>query len=187
VAGAWPASTSAVAVNLSARDLLDLHLPDEVRLLLSETGIDPGMLELEITENTILSDPARTRTILNRLKELGVRLAIDDFGSGYSSLGYLKRLPLDVLKIDKSFVMTMLADDDSAAIVRSTIDLAHNLGLEVVAEGVATESIGGALAALRCDSAQGFYFAGPMPESEAAGWAAEVAFIRAAALEQLSA
>jgi diguanylate cyclase (GGDEF)-like protein len=176
-----------VAVNLSARDLLDLHLPDEVRLLLSETRIDPGCLELEITENTILSDPARTRTILNRLKELGVRLAIDDFGSGYSSLGYLKRLPLDVLKIDKSFVMTMLADDDSAAIVRSTIDLAHNLGLEVVAEGVATESIGGALAALRCDSAQGFYFAGPMPESEAASWAAEVAFIRAAALEQLSA
>ncbi len=176
-----------VAVNLSARDLLDLHLPDEVRLLLSETRIDPGMLELEITENTILSDPARTRTILNRLKELGVRLAIDDFGSGYSSLGYLKRLPLDVLKIDKSFVMTMLADDDSAAIVRSTIDLAHNLGLEVVAEGVATESIGGALAALRCDAAQGFYFAGPMPESDAASWAAEVAFIRAAALEQLSA
>ena len=176
-----------VAVNLSARDLLDLHLPDEVRLLLSETRIDPGCLELEITENTILSDPARTRTILNRLKELGVRLAIDDFGSGYSSLGYLKRLPLDVLKIDKSFVMTMLADDDSAAIVRSTIDLAHNLGLEVVAEGVATESIGGALAALRCDSAQGFYFAGPMPESEAASWAAEVAFLRAAALEQLSA
>ncbi len=176
-----------VAVNLSARDLLDLHLPDEVRLLLSETRIDPGMLELEITENTILSDPARTRTILSRLKELGVTLAIDDFGSGYSSLGYLKRLPLDVLKIDKSFVMTMLADDDSAAIVRSTIDLAHNLGLEVVAEGVATESIGGALAALRCDAAQGFYFAGPMPESEAASWAAEVAFIRAAALEQLSA
>ncbi|HEX3455356.1 MAG TPA: EAL domain-containing protein [Gaiellaceae bacterium] len=176
-----------VAVNLSARDLLDLHLPDEVRLLLSETRIDPGCLELEITENTILSDPARTRTILNRLKELGVRLAIDDFGSGYSSLGYLKRLPLDVLKIDKSFVMTMLADDDSAAIVRSTIDLAHNLGLEVVAEGVATESIGGALAALRCDSAQGFYFAGPMPESEAASWAAEVASIRASALEQLSA
>jgi diguanylate cyclase (GGDEF)-like protein len=176
-----------VAVNLSARDLLDLHLPDEVRLLLSETGIDPGRLELEITENTILSDPVRTRAILSRLKELGVRLAIDDFGSGYSSLGYLKRLPLDVLKIDKSFVMTMLADDDSAAIVRSTIDLAHNLGLEVVAEGVATESISGALAALRCDAAQGFYFAGPLPEGEAARWAAEVAFLRAAALEQLTA
>ena len=95
-----------------------------------------------------------------------MRLAIDDFGSGYSSLGYLKRLPLDVLKIDKSFVMTMMADDDSAAIVRSTIDLAHNLGLEVVAEGVATEQHRRcARRRLRCDAAQGFYFAGPMPES----------------------
>jgi diguanylate cyclase (GGDEF)-like protein len=176
-----------VAVNLSGRDLLDLHLPDEVRLLLSETGIEPGRLELEITENTILSDPVRTRTILNRLKDLGVRLAIDDFGSGYSSLGYLKRLPLDVLKIDKSFVMSMMADDDSAAIVRSTIDLAHNLGLEVVAEGVATERITNTLAALHCDAAQGFYFSAPIVESEVASWAAEINLLRAAALEQLSA
>ena len=176
-----------VAVNLSGRDLLDLHLPDEVRLLLNETGIEPGRLELEITENTILSDPVRTRTILGRLKDLGVRLAIDDFGSGYSSLGYLKRLPLDVLKIDKSFVMSMMADDDSAAIVRSTIDLAHNLGLEVVAEGVATEHIGAVLAALHCDAAQGFYFSRPIPEQEVAGWAAEINLLRAAALEKLSA
>jgi diguanylate cyclase (GGDEF)-like protein len=176
-----------VAVNLSSRDLLDLHLPDEVRLLLNETEMDPGRLELEITENTILSDPVRTRTILGRLKDLGVRLAIDDFGSGYSSLGYLKRLPLDVLKIDKSFVMSMMADDDSAAIVRSTIDLAHNLGLEVVAEGVATEHISAVLAALHCDAAQGFYFAGPIVESEVASWAAEINVLRAAALEQLSA
>ena len=176
-----------VAVNLSARDLLDLHLPDEVRLLLNETGIDASRLELEITENTILSDPVRTRTILGRLKELGVRLAIDDFGSGYSSLGYLKRLPLDVLKIDKSFVMTMMDDDDSAAIVRSTIDLAHNLGLEVVAEGVASEQISAVLDTLHCDAAQGFYFAGPMADGEVPGWAAEHNRLRAAALEQLSA
>jgi diguanylate cyclase (GGDEF)-like protein len=176
-----------VAVNLSGRDLLDLHLPDEVRLLLSETGLDPQRVELEITENTILTDPVRTRAILSRLKELGVRLAIDDFGSGYSSLGYLKRLPLDVLKIDKSFVMSMLADDDSAAIVRSTIDLAHNLGLEVVAEGVATEQITNRLASLRCDAAQGFYFAGPMAEPEVASWAAEINLLRAAALERLTA
>ncbi len=176
-----------VAVNLSARDLLDLHLPDEVRLLLNETGLDPSRLELEITENTILSDPVRTRTILGRLKELGVRLAIDDFGSGYSSLGYLKRLPLDTLKIDKSFVMTMMDDDDSAAIVRSTIDLAHNLGLEVVAEGVASVEISGVLDRLRCDAAQGFYFSGPIPADEVAAWAAEINFLRAAAIEQLSA
>src|SRR5262249_24895811 len=164
----------AVAVNLSARDLLDLNLPDEVELLLSETGIKPSLLELEITENTILSDPVRTRTILNRLKELGVRLAIDDFGSGYSSLGYLKRLPLDVLKIDKSFVMTMMADEDSAAIVRSTIDLAHNLGLEVVAEGVASEHVSAVLGTLQCDAAQGFYFSAPIADAEVAGWAAEI-------------
>jgi len=176
-----------VAVNLSARDLLDLHLPDEVRLLLNETGIEPDRVELEITENTILSDPVRTRTILGRLKELGVRLAIDDFGSGYSSLGYLKRLPLDVLKIDKSFVMTMMSDDDSAAIVRSTIDLAHNLGLEVVAEGVASAEISAVLDRLRCDAAQGFYFSGPIAASEVAGWAAEINFLRAAAIEQRSA
>jgi diguanylate cyclase (GGDEF)-like protein len=176
-----------VAVNLSARDLLDLNLPDEVKLLLSETGIKPSLLELEITENTILSDPVRTRTILNRLKELGVRLAIDDFGSGYSSLGYLKRLPLDVLKIDKSFVMTMMADEDSAAIVRSTIDLAHNLGLEVVAEGVASEHVSAILATLNCDAAQGFYFSGPIPADEVAAWAAEIILLRAAAIEQLSA
>jgi predicted signal transduction protein with EAL and GGDEF domain len=176
-----------VAVNLSGRDLLDLHLPDEVRLLLNETGIDPARLELEITENTILTDPVRTRTILNRLKELGVRLAIDDFGSGYSSLGYLKRLPLDTLKIDKSFVMTMMSDEDSAAIVRSTIDLAHNLGLQVVAEGVSNEQITQILSSLRCDAAQGFYFAGPIVHHEVAGWAAEINLLRAAALEQLTA
>ena len=176
-----------VAVNLSARDLLDVHLPDEVRLLLNETGIAPARFELEITENTILSDPVRTRTILNRLKKLGVRLAIDDFGSGYSSLGYLKRLPLDVLKIDKSFVMTMIADEDSAAIVRSTVDLAHNLGLEVVAEGVVNEQISSALATLRCDAAQGFYFSGPIAQDDVADWAAEISLVRAAALNQLSA
>jgi diguanylate cyclase (GGDEF)-like protein len=176
-----------VAVNLSGRDLLDLHLPDEVSLLLSETGIAPARLELEITENTILSDPVRTRTILNRLKELGVRLAIDDFGSGYSSLGYLKRLPLDVLKIDKSFVMTMMADEDSAAIVRSTIDLAHNLGLEVVAEGVVSEQVSAILTSLHCDAAQGFYFSGPLAADEVADWAAEINFLRAAALEHRSA
>ena len=162
----------AVAVNLSSRDLLDLHFPDEVERLLDEWQIEPGRLELEITERVILSDPVRTRTILGRLKALGIRLSIDDFGSGYSSLSYLKRLPLDVLKIDKSFVLNML-DDDDAAIVRSTIDLAHNLGLEVVAEGVETEEVRAALVALSCDTAQGYFFSKPMAAVDVPSWLAD--------------
>ncbi len=172
-----------VAVNLSGRDLLDLGLPEDVQSALAGARLDPRRLELEITENTILTDPVRTRAILERLKGLGVRLAIDDFGSGYSSLGYLKRLPLDVLKIDKSFVLGMLRDDDdSAAIVRSTIDLAHNLGLQVVAEGVEDERVGSVLTALHCDAAQGFYFSPPLAGPDVAAWAAEIDKLRSAAL-----
>ncbi len=177
-----------VAVNLSGRDLLDLNLPEDVQSILVNAGLDPRRLELEITENTILTDPVRTRAILERLKSLGLRLAIDDFGSGYSSLGYLKRLPLDVLKIDKSFVLGMLRnDDDSAAIVRSTIDLAHNLGLQVVAEGVETEQVGSVLTTLHCDAAQGYYFSPPLEAADVAKWAAEINVLRTAALSQLSA
>src|SRR5262249_54054925 len=128
----------------------------------------------------------RTRAILTRLKELGVRLAIDDFGSGYSSIGYLKRLPLDVLKIDKSFVTTMLEDEDNAAIVRSTIDLAHNLGLDVIAEGVETENVNTMLGILKCDAAQGFFYSDPIPAGEVVVWATEVQLLRAAALERLA-
>ena len=102
----------AVSVNITGRDLLDMKLPDEVAGLLTEARLDPRFLELEITENTILADPIRARAILTRLSELGVRLAIDDFGRGNSSLGYLKRLPVDVLKIDKSFVLNMESDED---------------------------------------------------------------------------
>ncbi len=106
---------------------------------LERFGVPADRLELEITENTILTDPLRARAVLARLSELGVSLAIDDFGAGYSSLGYLKRLPVDVLKIDRSFVMNMSNDANDAVIVRSTIDLGHNLGLRVVAEGVEDE------------------------------------------------
>jgi diguanylate cyclase (GGDEF)-like protein len=159
-----------LAVNISGRDLLDLHLPGEVADLLVRWRVPARLLELEITENTILSDPDRTHGILRRFRELGVRLAIDDFGSGYSSLAYLKRLPLDVLKIDKSFVLNMEASDSDAAIVRSTIDLAHNLGLEVVAEGVETREVLSALEHLHCDAAQGFHFARPLPPEELTVW-----------------
>jgi diguanylate cyclase (GGDEF)-like protein len=177
-----------VAVNLSGRDLLDLNLPDDVQSILVDARLDARRLELEITENTILTDPVRTRAILERLKGLGLRIAIDDFGSGYSSLGYLKRLPLDVLKIDKSFVLGMLRNDnDSAAIVRSTIDLAHNLGLQVVAEGVETEQVGAVLTTLHCDAAQGHYFSPPLAGPEVAKWAAEISQLRRAALARTSA
>ena len=153
----------AVSVNITGRDLLDMKLPDEVAGLLTEARLDPRFLELEITENTILADPIRARAILTRLSDLGVRLAIDDFGSGNSSLGYLKRLPVDVLKIDKSFVLNMESDEDDETIVRSTIALSHNLGLAVVAEGVETKEAWNKLALLGCDIVQGYYLSRPVP------------------------
>jgi diguanylate cyclase (GGDEF)-like protein len=157
-----------IAVNLSARDLLNLDLPDEVVSLLSTWEVEPGRLELEVTETAILVDPMRARAVLTRLSELGVRLAIDDFGSGYTSLGYLKRLPVDVLKIDKSFVLGMGADKQDAVIVRSAIELGHNLGLEVVAEGVESADTWSELGRLGCDLAQGYYLSTPVRADELA-------------------
>jgi diguanylate cyclase (GGDEF)-like protein len=152
-----------VAVNISGRDLLDQRLPDEVHECLRRWSVEPDHLELEITENTVLSDPVRARGILERLSDIGVRLAIDDYGTGNSSLAYLKRLPVSVLKIDRSFVLNMQADHDDAIIVRSTIDLGHNLGLVVVAEGVEDEHAWQALADLGCDTAQGYFLGRPVP------------------------
>ena len=125
---------------------------------------------LEITESAIMDDPQRALATLNRLSELGFRLSIDDFGTGYSSLAYLKRLPVDELKIDKSFVMSMVEDPDDAKIVRSTIDLAHNLGLSVVAEGVENEQVWALLRELDCDEAQGYHMGKPMPANEFRAW-----------------
>ncbi len=151
-----------VAVNVSARDLMDVHFPDEVAGSLERWRVPAGRLELEVTENAILTDPARARDVMQRLADLGVTLAIDDFGSGHSSLGHLKRLPVHVLKIDKSFVLNMAADENDAVIVRSTVDLGHNLGLRVVAEGVEDEAAWNALADLDCDTAQGFLIGRPL-------------------------
>jgi EAL domain-containing protein (putative c-di-GMP-specific phosphodiesterase class I) len=142
-------------------DLLDTSLPGKVARLLGEAGVDPGRLELEITERVIMADPVRVRGVVEQLKKTGVRIAIDDFGTGYSSLSYLKTLPVDVLKIDRSFVMSMTVDKSDRAIVRSTIDLAHNLGLSVVAEGVDNEETLEELARYGCDVAQGFYISRP--------------------------
>jgi diguanylate cyclase (GGDEF)-like protein len=159
-----------ISVNLSARDLLDFELPTTVEALLQRYGLPAGRLELEITESVILADPMRARVVLSRLNALGVQLAIDDFGSGYSSLAYLKRLPVGQIKIDRSFVMNMERDENDAVIVRSTIDLARNLGLSVVAEGVETEPVWVDLARLECDFAQGYYLSRPIPAQALAQW-----------------
>jgi len=163
----------AVSVNLSARDLLDLDLPQTVATLLGLHGVSSEWLELEITESVILADPMRARAVLSRLDAMGVRLAIDDFGSGYSSLAYLKRLPVSEIKIDRSFVMNMERDDNDAVIVRSTIELGRNLGLRVVAEGVENDAVWHRLAQLRCDQAQGYFLARPVPADELTRWLGE--------------
>jgi predicted signal transduction protein with EAL and GGDEF domain len=148
-----------VAVNLSARNLLDDELPDAVAQLLSTWQVSPEKLSLEITERSIIATEAE-ETLL-RLHATGVRIAVDDFGTGYSSLTYLKRLPVQEIKIDKSFVMDMATNRDGAAIVRSTIDLGHNLGLKVVAEGVEDEKTAEMLRQYSCDFIQGFHISRP--------------------------
>jgi diguanylate cyclase (GGDEF)-like protein len=159
-----------LSVNLSTRDLLDPELPAKFEALLANHGVPATAFCLEITESAIMDDPQRALATLNSLSALGFRLSIDDFGTGYSSLAYLKRLPVDELKIDRSFVMSMALDPDDAKIVRSTIDLAHNLGLTVVAEGVETAQAWELLRTLACDEAQGYHMGRPMPAADFLGW-----------------
>jgi len=161
-----------VSVNLSTRDLLDPELSHRLAEILARHGVAASAFCLEITESAIMDDPQRAEAMLNRLSEQGFKLSIDDFGTGYSSLAYLKRLPVDELKIDKSFVMGMETGEDDAMIVRSTIDLAHNLGLTVVAEGVETAAIQDRLRALACDEAQGYHIARPLPVDDFLAWQA---------------
>ena len=164
--------TLRVSVNLSTRDLLDPELSHRLAEILVRHGVAASAFCLEITESAIMDDPQRAEAMLNRLSEQGFKLSIDDFGTGYSSLAYLKRLPVDELKIDKSFVMGMETGEDDAMIVRSTIDLAHNLGLTVVAEGVETAAIQDRLRALACDEAQGYHIARPLPVDDFLAWQA---------------
>ncbi|HET6789604.1 MAG TPA: EAL domain-containing protein, partial [Aquabacterium sp.] len=159
------------SVNLSTRDLLDQDLPGKLERLLAGARLSPTALCLEITESAIMDDPQRALQTLERLHEMGLKLSIDDFGTGYSSLAYLKRLPVDELKIDKSFVMNMESDLQDAKIVRSTVDLAHNLGLNVVAEGVENAKSWKLLAGLNCDEVQGYLIARPMPAAQFPQWA----------------
>jgi diguanylate cyclase (GGDEF)-like protein len=161
-----------IAVNLSAADVLDARLPEVVAAALARWQVPGELLECEISEHTVLADPLRAVEGLSRLRAMGIRLSLDDFGRGQSSLAYLKRLPLDEIKIDRSFVMGMTRDGSDAAIVRATIDLGRHLGLLVVAEGVESDEVLAELAGLSCDEAQGFGIGRPMPGHELADWLA---------------
>ncbi|MES2017500.1 MAG: EAL domain-containing protein [Pseudomonadota bacterium] len=151
-----------VAVNLSARQMADKHLVESIAAVLEETELPPSLLEIEITESSVMSDVDHSIAVLRAFKDLGVQLAIDDFGTGYSSLSYLKRFPIDVLKIDQSFVHDVESDPDSAAIVVSIISLAHSLRLQVIAEGVETAAQLAYLQRNDCDYIQGFHFCRPL-------------------------
>jgi diguanylate cyclase (GGDEF)-like protein len=155
-----------IAVNLSARQMVDKQLVDTIAAALKESGLSPHLLEIEITESSVMADVDYSISVLRGLKELGVKLAIDDFGTGYSSLSYLKRFPIDVLKIDQSFVRDVETDPDSAAIVVSIISLAHSLRLQVIAEGVETAAQLAYLQRHECDFIQGYYFCRPLPAHE---------------------
>jgi EAL domain-containing protein (putative c-di-GMP-specific phosphodiesterase class I) len=159
-----------VSVNLSSRDLLDRNLPAFVTQLLRDHDLAAGYLTLEITEEALVRDFAGANLVLQYLRELGVRVAIDDFGTGYSSLAQIRHLPVDEIKIDRTFVMNLPQDRQDAAIVRAAIDLAHSLGLEVVAEGVEAPPALRWLAAHGCERAQGFLVSRPMPAEAFGGW-----------------
>src|SRR5450756_2308688 len=161
-----------VAVNLSARNLLDERLPAMVAELLTVHGVPAALLELEVTEPGLMTEPGRAQRLLEQLARLGVAISVDDFGAGYTSLGQLKDLPVSELKVDRSFVTTMTEDRSNALIVHSVVDLGHNLGLTIVAEGVETAEALTALAGVGCDVAQGYHLARPMPVDAFDTWAA---------------
>jgi len=171
-AAAWRAQGRplTVAVNLSASSLVDADLPQLVASMLAARGAPPDALQLEVTEEFLMADRDRARAILSRLRHSGVQISVDDFGTGYSSLSYLRDLPIDELKLDRSFVFPMADDARAAALVASTIDLAHSLGLRMVAEGVETQVAYSELAALGCDQAQGYYMSRPVPAAELDHW-----------------
>jgi diguanylate cyclase (GGDEF)-like protein len=159
-----------VSINLSAYSLNDIDLLDTIRHTLAMAKIEPQWLTLELTETAIMADADRALSTLSRLNSMGVRLSVDDFGTGYSSLAYLKRFPVNEIKIDKSFVMDMLDDVSDAVIVRSTIDLAHNMGMKVVAEGIESQAAWDQLAELGCNLGQGYYMCKPCPTAEFEKW-----------------
>ena len=164
-----------VAVNLSMRNLHDATLPDQVERLLEKWNLPGHSLTVEITESAIVSDPAKTAGVIGRLGQLGIAIAVDDFGTGYTSLAYLARLAITQLKIDRSFVEHMHVDADDAAIVRSIITLGHDLGLEVVAEGVETKATLDQLELLGCDIVQGYWLSRPLAAAAVSEWLSRAA------------
>lgn len=159
-----------IAVNLSTRDLNNFQLPHQLSLLLSKYQLDAKYLKLEITEGSLMQDPERAQAVVRKLADMGFHLAIDDFGTGYSSLAYLRQLPVQELKIDRSFVMFMDKNSGDASIVKSTIDLAHNLGLRVVAEGIENLDVLTHLGLLGCDEGQGYFIGKPLSERDFSSW-----------------
>jgi diguanylate cyclase (GGDEF)-like protein len=158
-----------VAVNLSARQFAHESLLQDVARILTQTGLDPSFLELEITESMVMHKPEQAVALLNELKAMGIHLSIDDFGTGYSSLNYLKRFPIDSLKIDRLFIRDIPADTDDAAITRAIISMAHSLRLKVIAEGVETAEQLRFLREHGCDEMQGYHFSPPLPEEQVIG------------------
>ena len=163
-----------MSVNASTRNLHDLHFPDMVQGLLAETGVAPEALEVEITENTVMSDPVRSTTVLAGLREQRIRIAVDDFGTGYSSLAHLRDLSIDAVKIDRSFITEMASNGRDGAIVQAIIDLARRLGVETVAEGIETVGAWEALQRLGCDHGQGYLIARPLPAPAMTAWVQEL-------------
>jgi diguanylate cyclase (GGDEF)-like protein len=159
-----------IAINLSARNLLYPQLPERITSWMRDHGVRADAIAVEITESATMTDAARSELVLRRLNELGIKISIDDFGVGYSSLSYLRRLPVDRLKIDRSFVANMNRNFSDSMIVRSIIELAHNLGLEVIAEGVETQEQYTQLAEWGCNAAQGYFISRPLPADQLADW-----------------
>jgi EAL domain-containing protein (putative c-di-GMP-specific phosphodiesterase class I) len=152
------------------RDLGNSELPRQVHAALERSAVDPSRLTLEVTEGGVMTDPRHAVEVLDRLRAIGVRLAVDDFGTGHASLTYLKQLAIDELKIDRSFITNYALDHNDGIIVRSTVDLAHNLGLWVVAEGVEDQDTLEGLRLIGCDTAQGFHLSRPMPPRDFERW-----------------
>jgi EAL domain-containing protein (putative c-di-GMP-specific phosphodiesterase class I) len=159
-----------ISVNLSAKDLHDPELPDLIAGIAAAAGIKPEWIMLEITESSVMNDPESALEIIERLHGMGYQFSIDDYGTGYSSLAYLKKMPLTELKIDKSFVKDILISDNDAVIVRATINLAHNLGLQVTAEGVENQEIMDRLKDYGCDIAQGYFMNNPLSVADFEQW-----------------